>query len=443
MNLLYHFFVESLLPFVLVTIVTHASSVLAQQVTDPCNEKIAFASTRDFNGNGEIYVMNSDGSNPVRLTTHSAIDLKPSWSPDGTMIAFQSDRDNLGNGRSDIYVMKADGTNVMRLTTDAGFDEAPSWSPLGNKIAFLSSRDDPMNNARQLYVMNSDGSNQIRLTFGGPVQPGVSWSPDGSKIAFSALFGTTADDILIINAAGGTPVRFTEDARDEGRPAWSPDGMQIAYALNGSGPGQLSEIVVMNTDHTNFRNLTQSPNRDDESPAWSSDGSAIAFISSTGFESQEIYVMYPDGSGQVNLTNNPASDYSPAWQANQSPAPCLLQDLGSTRTAALDSVTFVRDPFTVVSNSNFSQDGRKRVSLFTRNLKLLAGETSTVVTARIEDAQHVIYQPEVEFVGVLPGFPWLTQVNVKLPAGLPAGNVQISLLLRGIESNRKLIAIAP
>src|SRR5205823_5669879 len=99
---------------------------------------IAFVSTRD--GNPEIYTMDADGSHQTRLTNHSARDLFPSWSPDGTKIAFQSDRDKFGGvqeSQPNIFVMDADGSNVTQLTT-SGNALQPDWSPDGTKIAYIT-----------------------------------------------------------------------------------------------------------------------------------------------------------------------------------------------------------------------------------------------------------------------------------------------------------------
>ncbi|HEY7591316.1 MAG TPA: hypothetical protein VH723_10000, partial [Candidatus Limnocylindrales bacterium] len=82
---------------------------------------IAFASSRT--GNGDIYVMNADGTGQTRLTSHAAIDGEPAWSPSGTKIAFSSSRSGLG----DIYVMNADGTSATRLTTSPHVDLSPAW----------------------------------------------------------------------------------------------------------------------------------------------------------------------------------------------------------------------------------------------------------------------------------------------------------------------------
>ena len=105
----------------------------AQSANAAAGEKIAFASNRD--GNFDIYVMNADGTNPIRLTNNGGFDEDPSFSPDGSKIAFVSDRDS---GNAEIYVMNADGSNITRLT-NSGVDFEPSFSPDGSKIAFTPS----------------------------------------------------------------------------------------------------------------------------------------------------------------------------------------------------------------------------------------------------------------------------------------------------------------
>ena len=100
--------------------------------------------------------MEADGTNPVNLTNHPAIDLGPDWSPDGKQIAFYSNRKE----NVDIYVMDADGANPIRLTNAAAKDRRPAWSPDGKQIAFTSLRD---GNA-EIYVMNADGTNPTNLT---------------------------------------------------------------------------------------------------------------------------------------------------------------------------------------------------------------------------------------------------------------------------------------
>jgi len=90
-------------------------------VFSPDSTQIVFTSARD--GNGEIYVMNADGSGQTRLTNNPADACRPVWSPDGTRIAFSSDRD----GNWEIYIMNADGSRVTRLTDNPANDGSPAW----------------------------------------------------------------------------------------------------------------------------------------------------------------------------------------------------------------------------------------------------------------------------------------------------------------------------
>lgn len=118
-----------------------------------------------------ILSMKADGTDGVSLTSDvNYSDYSPAWSPDGTKVAFYSERD----GNVDIYVMKADGSDVKRLTTDPDPDRDPAWSPCGAWIAFVSERD---GNA-EIYIMKSDGSAQTRITNNAADDRHPSWTTD-------------------------------------------------------------------------------------------------------------------------------------------------------------------------------------------------------------------------------------------------------------------------
>jgi Tol biopolymer transport system component len=282
------------------------------------NGQIAFV--RGVNGEPEtyeIYIMNADGNDQTRLTDNSASDGDPSWSPDGTKIAFDSTIDEDGN--RDIYIMNADdGSGQTRLTDDPAFDTDPSWSPDGTKIAFSSNREDDNS---EIYIMNSDGSGQTRLTDNSADDFSPSWSPDSEKIAFVSDRDNGNFDIYIMNADDGSgQTRLTDDPAFDGFPSWSPDSEKIAFTSNRDSGG----IFVMNADDGSGQTRLTDNSAE---PSWSPDSEKIAFTSNR--DSGGIFVMNADdGSGQTRLTDNSAFYSSPDWGTNTSPP----DDDGSTTT---------------------------------------------------------------------------------------------------------------
>ncbi|UCE98516.1 MAG: PD40 domain-containing protein [Dehalococcoidia bacterium] len=285
-------------------------------------EELGIIFVRSFkSGQDEIYGMNIDGSGQTNLSFNLADDRGPVLSPDGSQIAFYSNRDGDRASDNEIYVMNTDGTNQNRLTNNPGNDYKPVWSPDGSQILFQSTRGDDV---IEIYVMNADGSNVTRLTnnLGSEYYP--TWSPDGSQILFYYRTGyASADynwDIYVMNADGSNLTNLTDNPAGNYKPVWSPDGSQILFYSNRDGN---EEIYVMNADGSNQTRLTNNPSYDHKNPIWSNDGSRIAFEVTWGEfptdqDNREIYVMNADGSNQIRLTDNSAFDGYLAWSPDDS-----------------------------------------------------------------------------------------------------------------------------
>ncbi len=266
--------------------------------------QIAFSSARE--GNYELYVMNDDVSDLVRLTDDPATDVSPSWSPDGRMIAFTSDRD----GDEEIYVINADGSGLRQLTSNDASDCCVDWSPDGRQLVFNSNWPD---GDQDIYVIDSDGSGLMNLTsFPGDDRNPV-WSPDGLKIAFDARRDGQAE-IYVMNADGTDPVRLTSLFSAERGPEWSPDGTFIVYDSNQvdgqSGAEGDHDIYVMRSDGGDQIKLLDHPG-EDRFPVWSPDGQYIAFSSSAAGE-DTLYVVDRDGENlQLLMLDAGGPDWKP------------------------------------------------------------------------------------------------------------------------------------
>lgn len=298
--------------FTLVVAVLVAGSLAlmkpAEAAFPGANGKIAFGSARD--GNAEIYTMNPDGSSQARLTFNPASDSLATFSPDGKTIAFRSNRD----GNNEIYIMNADGSNQRRLTFNSADDTAPAFFPDGKRIAFNSNRDGNF----EIYVTDVNGTTPTRLTFDSADNFSPAVSADGKKIAFvrSPSSDTRDDDIFVMNSDGsGTPLNLTQDKDFYSSPTWAPDGRKIAfnsfrdgnhelYVMNPDGSGQIR--LTFNSAGGFSRNI-------DLAPAFSPDGTRIAFESNRD-GNFEVYTLNLGNSGATRLTSNPASDSPFDWQ---------------------------------------------------------------------------------------------------------------------------------
>jgi TolB protein len=211
-----------------------AANLCADNVAwSPDGKKIAF----DGGGGGcgspsGIFVMNADGSHLRSLTDSGCGDVQPAWSPDGAQIAFR--RTPGSNGitatcNNELWVMRANGRSEQQLT-HAGVNANaayPTWSPDGSKIAF--SRFNP---TRQIFVLdlNTGVATDIDHTGGTYADSDLDWSPDGSKIAFIRNVPGLGNQVAVMNADGSNQAVLTNlPGTGALETVWAPDGSKLAF----------------------------------------------------------------------------------------------------------------------------------------------------------------------------------------------------------------------
>jgi Tol biopolymer transport system component len=225
----------------------------------PDSSQIAFESGRDNQMltyvNHDIYVMAADGSNVRRITEDGADEGSPRWSPDGESIAYVkmeyfSDQALIENPTWDIYVMNVDGTQQVQLTKDPSSELEPAWSPDGTRVAFISDR-----NGRNfdIYVMDADGSNVRQLTDDPANEFGPVWSPDGTQIVFNSDRNGNVQ-LFMISIDGSNLMQLTKDTSNSAYADWSGDGKRIVFESDRNTG--YANIYVMNADGTNIIQLT-------------------------------------------------------------------------------------------------------------------------------------------------------------------------------------------
>lgn len=261
------------------------------------------------NGTFDVYTMNADGSDKVRLTGSNANDFFPAWSPDGNRIAFVSDRE----GNFEIYIVNADGTGLTRVTNDPARDEQPAWSPDGAFLAFASTREQNGAQNQDIYVTTPDGQSLFRITDHPSEDAFPVWSPDGNRIAYASN-REGHYDIYSMDPDGANKERLTDNNANDAYPSWSPNSARIVFASGRASGGEDNnlELYLMNADGSAEARLTEVQGAD-FAPDWSPDGTAIVFASTRG-DNQDIYRLDLNNLAQTRLTDHPARDGAPRWQ---------------------------------------------------------------------------------------------------------------------------------
>jgi TolB protein len=255
-----------------------------------------------FSRDDDVWTANADGSHQRRLTRGRGPEFDPSWSPDGSQIAYRDSRH--GSNRNDeIYVMNADGSHRRNVTRSPENEWSPSWSPDGGSIAYYSG---------QLYAMRPDGRRARAVTRVEGEYP--AWSPDGRRLAFMSAQPDARGrdpnyDVVVVNRNGSGVRRLTYWPGEDGWPAWSPDGKRIAFSTtHGDHAGDFA-LYVMNADGSGKRPVVTS--RSAAFPVWSPDGKTIMVSGTDSHGRDRLLVVRPDGTGLREL---PVAGWLPDWR---------------------------------------------------------------------------------------------------------------------------------
>jgi Tol biopolymer transport system component len=299
------------------TMLTAAPEVDRFPIWSPDGTRIAFVASRDLSL--ALVVMDANGGHRVTLADHLAPvvggrgivhfgSMVPmSWSPDGRHIVFVSSSDDGPH----LYVTPTDRPGAERIGPEDVYAFSPSWSPDGTQIAFRrvygGSQPD------ELWVIRPDGEGLVKLSDSPALKdvfPGATWSPDGRRLAFLAEGASHDNDVYVINADGTDQRDITNTPEDEQWASWSPDGRRLAISWFGATDG----TFVIDADGSNRAELPGGGGI--STPAWSPDGSRIVGYRDAGLmnsASDGFIVLDPAGHDDPRFIPEPAFG-SVTWQ---------------------------------------------------------------------------------------------------------------------------------
>jgi Tol biopolymer transport system component len=252
----------------------------------------------------DVYVTDVESHETRRLTDHPALDFNAVYAPDGSRLAFVSER----AGNAELYTMRADGTGLKRLTEEFALDDHPSWSPDGRRIAFVSTRESaekPGMAWNAVYVMDAGGGSPKRLTPAGAADYSPAWSPSGDLIALASGSGEAGGTDLFVMAADGTDRRRV--CTNGGWPTFAADGQSLFFHTKRAGKWGIWRV---NLDGSGLERVTPE-DVDAYTPSACADGKRLVATVSRGGKRQVALIELATHS-LTNLTSDKTDHWNPA-----------------------------------------------------------------------------------------------------------------------------------
>jgi Tol biopolymer transport system component len=291
----------------------------------------------DYDHEYEIYSFDRTTKEYQRLTKTKGYDAEGSYSPDGTQIAFASNRrayshaDEMTEKQKklfeqdkafmmDIYIMNADGTNIRRLTDVPGYDGGPFFSPDGKKICWR--RFSEAGDVAEIMTMNIDGSEPKQLTRMGRMSWAPYFHPSGKYLIFNTnKFGFSNFELFLIDTEGkSNPLRITNADGFDGLASWTPDGKTLTWSSNRHDPKERknAHIYVANWNHENALKALGLDGKSAEEAVAIETALKSADSTSAGFEPLDMmkhvdYLCHPTLQGR--MTGSPGERKATAYAA--------------------------------------------------------------------------------------------------------------------------------